>query len=42
MSSDKTPHDIAVGVIGNDEYGPAIATRIAACGYRALYTALAH
>jgi len=40
MSSDKTPHDIAVGVIGNDEYGPAIATRIAACGYRALYAAL--
>ncbi|HVZ04627.1 NAD(P)-binding domain-containing protein [Hyphomicrobium sp.] len=29
-----------VGVIGNDDYGPAIARRIAACGYRTLYTGL--
>jgi len=32
--------DTPVGVIGNDEYGPAIAARIAACGHRVLYAGL--
>jgi 3-hydroxyisobutyrate dehydrogenase len=29
-----------IGVIGNDEYGPAIAGRLSACGCRTLYSAL--
>jgi len=41
MSNDNAQHDVPVGVIGNDEYGPAIARRIAACGYRTLYAGLA-
>lgn len=32
--------DTPVGVIGNDDYGPAIAARIAACGHRVLYAGL--
>ncbi|MBA2127104.1 6-phosphogluconate dehydrogenase [Hyphomicrobium methylovorum] len=31
--------EIPIGVIGNDDVGPAIAQRLAACGYRALYAA---
>jgi len=41
MSNDNAQHDMPVGVIGNDDYGPAIARRIAACGYRTLYAGLA-
>lgn len=41
MSSHNLPRHTPIGVIGNDEYGPAIAQRIAACGYRTLYTGLA-
>lgn len=33
-------HDRLVGVIGNDEFGPAIAERIAACHVSVLYAAL--
>lgn len=40
MADDKPHSDTPVGVIGNDDYGPAIATRIAACGYRVLYAGL--
>lgn len=40
MASDKPLSDTPIGVIGNDDYGPAIATRIAACGYRVLYAGL--
>jgi 3-hydroxyisobutyrate dehydrogenase len=32
--------DSRIGIIGNDEYGAAIAQRIAACGRRAVYAAL--
>lgn len=43
MASTK-PHgdkgDRPVGVIGSDDHGPAIAARIAACGYRVLYVGL--
>jgi 3-hydroxyisobutyrate dehydrogenase len=40
MTDDKPLRDTPVGVIGNDDYGPAIATRIAACGHRVLYAGL--
>ena len=40
MADDKPHSDTPVGVIGGDDYGPAIATRIAACGHRVLYAGL--
>jgi 3-hydroxyisobutyrate dehydrogenase len=40
MTDDKPLRDTPVGVIGNDDFGPAIATRIAACGHRVLYAGL--
>jgi 3-hydroxyisobutyrate dehydrogenase len=41
MRNDNALQDVPVGVIGNDDYGPAIARRIAACGHRTLYAGLA-
>ncbi len=40
MASTKPHSDTPVGVIGSDDYGPAIAARIAACGHRVLYAGL--
>lgn len=40
MASSQPYGDTPVGVIGNDDYGPAIAARLAACGYRVLYGGL--
>lgn len=40
MASSQPYGDTPIGVIGNDDYGPAIAARIAACGYRVLYGGL--
>lgn len=41
MGETQSFSETPIGVVGNDDYGPAIATRIASCGYRVLYTGLA-
>lgn len=40
MTGDNPFSDKPVGVVGSDAYGPAITTRIAACGYHVIYAGL--